>query len=186
MTVAFAGFCADAPTAVMTPFENTIVAFGMVAEETGTIVALRMATVSFLPGLLIITDCANADDAMSIAKRNALVFNGHLRLRFVVALARFLLVLRFVVRFFLQTILLFFRHDSTRGQVSLAVEKNLAIDERRLDARVGRERMTGPDHDVGVLAHVDRSDAVIEAELLRAIQRAEFQRFFFRQAAVLH
>src|SRR3954468_11207087 len=162
MTVAFAGICADAPTAVMTPFENTIVPFGMAAEETGTIVALRMATVSFLPGLLMITDCANADDAMSIARRIALVFNGHLRLRFVVALARLLLVLRFVVCFFLQAVLFFFRHDSARGQIFLAVEEDFAIDERGLDARVGRERMTVPDHEVGVLANVDRSEAVIE------------------------
>src|SRR3954466_1317339 len=131
----------------MTPFENTIVPFGMLGEETGTIVALRMATVSFLPGLLMITDCANADDAMSIAKSKALVFNGHLRLRFVVALARLLLVLRFVVHFFLQAILLFFRHRSTRGQILLTVENDLAIHERRLDARVGREGMTIPDHD---------------------------------------
>src|SRR4051794_24164105 len=132
MTVAFAGICADAPTAVMTPLEKTIVPFGMVAEETGTIVALRMATVSFLPGLLMMTDCANADDATSIAKRNALVFNGHLRLRVVVALARFLLVFRFVIRFFLEPILLFFRHDSARRQIFLAVEDDFAVDERGL------------------------------------------------------
>src|SRR4051794_22647345 len=124
MTVAFAGICADAPTAVMTPFEKTIVPLGMVAEETGTIVALRMATVSFLPGLLMMTDCATADEATSIAKRNALVFNGHLRLRFIVALAGLLFVLRFVVGFFLQTILFFFCHDSTRREIFLTVEQD--------------------------------------------------------------
>src|SRR3954449_2932111 len=123
MTVAFAGICADAPTAVMTPFENTIVPFGMGAEETGTIVALRMATVSFLPGLLMITDCANADDAMSIAKRNALIRIGHLRL-LIVALAWLLLVLRFVVCFFLQAILFLFRHHSARRKIFLAVEED--------------------------------------------------------------
>src|SRR3954470_5603797 len=63
MTVAFAGICAEAPIAVMTPFEKTIVPFGIGAEETGTIVALRMATVDFLPGLLMMTDCAERDAA---------------------------------------------------------------------------------------------------------------------------
>src|SRR5256885_1919569 len=99
MTVPFAGICAEAPTVVMTPFEKTIVPFGMVADETGTIVALRMATVAFLPGLLMMADCANADDVTSIAKMSALVFIRHLRLRLVVALPRLLLVLRFVVCF---------------------------------------------------------------------------------------
>src|SRR3954452_7022395 len=155
MTVAFAGICADAPTAVMTPLEKTIVPFGMVAEETGTIVALRMATVSFLPGLLMMTDFANADDAISIAKMTALVFNGPLRLRVVVALAWFLLVLRFVVRFFLQAVLFLLGQLLARGEIALAVEENLAIDQRRLYARVRRKGMTAPDHDVGVLADVD-------------------------------
>src|ERR1043166_8201674 len=109
MIVAFAGICADAPTAVMTPFEKTIVPFGMGAEETGTIVALRMAIVPFLPGLLMMTDCANADDARSIARTKALVFIRHLRLVVVVGLARFLLVLRFVVCFLLQAILFLLR-----------------------------------------------------------------------------
>src|SRR5258707_15695850 len=119
MTVAFAGIVALAPTAVITPFEKTMVPFGMGAEETGTIVALRMAMVDFLPGLLMITDWAESDPAMTKASnapasrrrssqraagatlatslRCALLI-GHLGLRFV-ALAGFLLVLRFVVGF---------------------------------------------------------------------------------------
>src|SRR3954453_7225178 len=100
-----------------------------------------MAINGFLPGLLMITDCANADDATSIAKRNALVFNGHLRL-LVVALAGLLFVLRFVVRFLLQTILFLFRERSASGQIFLTIEEDFAIDERGLDARVGRERMS--------------------------------------------
>ena len=58
--------------------------------------------------------------------------------------------------------------------------RRLAVDERRLHARVGRKGMARPDGEVGVLPDVDRAEAVVEAELLRAIERAEFQRFFFR------
>src|SRR3954453_2365737 len=149
MTVAFAGMATFAPTAVMTPLLKTIVPLGIVAEETGTMVALRMATSGFLPGLLMITDWANVDDATSIATMNALVLIGHLRLRFVVALgAWLLLVLCFVIRFLLQAILLFFGQLGAHGQILLAVEDDLAVDQRGLDARVGRERMAGPDDDV--------------------------------------
>src|SRR4051812_39338046 len=110
MTVAFAGTATFDPTAVMTPLLKTIVPLGIVAEETGTMVALRMAISGFLPGLLGMTDWANAEDATSIAMTNALVLIGHLRLGFVVALAgpSWLLVLRFVIRFLLQAILFFF------------------------------------------------------------------------------
>src|SRR5437588_496159 len=107
MTVAFAGICADAPIAVMTPFEKTIVPFGMVAEETGTMVALRMATVSFLPGLLMMTDWAEIDatankmsNAPASRRRSSqraagatTLIIGCLRLCFFVALAWFFLVL---------------------------------------------------------------------------------------------
>src|SRR2546425_120072 len=113
MTVAFAGMVTLAPTAVMRPFENTIIPFGIVAEVTGTIVALRMAIVGFLPGLLGMTDWAKADVATMQASnppasrrrssrraagatlRTSLVI-GHLRLRFVITLAWLLLVLRFL------------------------------------------------------------------------------------------
>ena len=56
MTVAPAGMATFAPTAVMMPLAKTIVPFAIGAEVTGTIVALRMATVGFLPGLFRMTD----------------------------------------------------------------------------------------------------------------------------------
>src|SRR5205809_2548966 len=59
MTVAPAGIATFAPTAVITPLSKTIVPFGIGAEVTGTMVALRMANAGFLPGLFMITDCPN-------------------------------------------------------------------------------------------------------------------------------
>src|SRR5213083_1730187 len=59
MTVAPAGMATFAPTAVITPLSKTIVPFGIGAEVTGTMVALRMANAGFLPGLFMITDCPN-------------------------------------------------------------------------------------------------------------------------------
>src|SRR5258706_1051119 len=202
MTVAFAGMAMLAPTAVMTPFEKTIVPLGIIAEETGTMVALRMAISGFLPGLLMMTDWANIDVAIKhgsnaptsrrrssrrAAGATRLII-GHLRLWLVVALAGFgqLLVLRFVVRFLLQAILLLCRHLLAQGQVALAVEDDLAVDQRGFDARVGRERVAGPDGEVGILAGVDRSESMVEAELLCAVQPAELQRFLLREASLLH
>src|SRR5712691_7764488 len=59
MTVAPAGMATFAPTAVITPLSKTIVPFGIGAEVTGTMVALRIANAGFLPGLFMITDCPN-------------------------------------------------------------------------------------------------------------------------------
>src|SRR5438477_13202222 len=66
MTVASFGTFAFAPTAVMTPFAKTIVPFEIGAEVTGTIVALRIANVPFLPGLLMTTDCAKRESDNSV------------------------------------------------------------------------------------------------------------------------
>src|SRR5437763_11396705 len=60
MTVAPAGMLTFAPIAVMTPFAKTIVPFAIGAEVTGTIVALRIANVLLVPGLLMITDWAKS------------------------------------------------------------------------------------------------------------------------------
>src|SRR5581483_6805756 len=181
MTVAPAGMVTFAPTAVITPLEKTIVPFGIGAEVTGTIVALRIATVGFLPLLLRITDCAQTlPQKNASANANRLLTIARLRLR---AAA---LVLRFFVGLFLQPLRFFLRHVLAHLQVALTVEVDLSFDERRLHARVGGERMAGPDHEVGVFAGVDRSDALFEAELRRGIQRAELQRLLFRKSAVLH
>src|SRR5438552_1794714 len=81
---------------------------------------------------------------------------------------------------------LFLRQRRALRDVPLPVEDDLPLDEGRVDARVGREWMAVPDHDVGVLAGVDRADAVIEAKLLRAVERAELQRLLLGEPAVLH
>src|SRR5689334_23396162 len=95
------------------------------------------------------------------------------------------LLLRLVL-FLLQALFLLLARGLAALQVLRAVEVHLALDERRVDARVDGQRMAGPDGEVGVLAGLDRADAVIEAELARRIDRAESQRFLFGQAAVLH
>src|SRR5436305_1910309 len=144
-----------------------------------------MATSGFLPGLFITTDCAKSEPAKK-AQANAVtrLLIGLLLVLLVRLRGR--LVLLLVVRFLLQPLRLLFRDLLTHLQVAPAIEDPLPLDERRLDARVGREGMAGPDHQVGVLADVDRADAVIEAQLLRAVERAELQRLLLGQAAVLH
>ena len=132
----------------MTPFAKTIVPFAIGAEVTGTIVALRMATVGFLPGLLRITDCAKSgsdgrrargDERMRVTR----LLIGHLRLRLVVAsCAGLLLVLRFVVRFFLQAIRLLLRQRCALARSFCAVEDDLAFDEAS-SRRASRSRTDG-------------------------------------------
>src|SRR5689334_474279 len=92
MTVAPDGTLAPAPTAVMTPFANTIVPFAMTGPLTGTMVALRMATVPLRPVELRIVDCAKAPDANSSAIASALRILL-LLLRVVLVLLRFRLFL---------------------------------------------------------------------------------------------
>src|SRR5690348_4988200 len=69
-----------------------------------------------------------------------------------------------------------FGHLVALGEVLLHVEKDLAVDEGRFGARVDAERMRVPDHDVGVLADLDRSDAILHAELHGAVVGDRFQR----------
>src|SRR5712692_10176283 len=67
--------------------------------------------------------------------------------RLVIAGLRLLLFLLFglVVRLFLQTIGLLLRKLFAQLQVAFAVEVDLPFDEGRVDARVGRQRMPGPE-----------------------------------------
>src|ERR1051326_7729575 len=162
MTVAFAGTFTFAPMAVMTPFAKMMVPFAIGAEVTGTMFALRIANVPFVPGLLTMTDCARSGAARTKAA-SVLIILLLLRILGV------LLVLRLFVFFLLQPIAFLLRHRLAVRKIGGAVEHHFAFDEGRVDARVRRERMSVPDHDVGVLACFDRSDAVIEAELLRGI-----------------
>src|SRR5262249_56609582 len=55
------------------------------------------------------------------------------------------------------------------GQPLLIVEPIvvlLPVDVHAIGDRIGTERMMIPDHDVGVLPHLERSDAVVDAKLL--------------------
>src|ERR1700720_673126 len=182
MTVAFAGMAMFAPRAVIRPLLNTIVPLGMGAEVTGAMGALRMATSGFLPGLLGMTDWANAEVVIMQARRppasrrrsgrraggatldalralGASLIIGNLRLGLVVALAWSgrLLVLRFFVRFFLQALLLFRIHRFAHAQVAGVVEEDLAVDEGALAGQIGPKGMAGPDDEIGVLADIDRA-----------------------------
>src|SRR5260221_6011485 len=73
----------------------------------------------------------------------------------------------------LQALPLLLRQRGRLLEIAVAVEERLAGDERRLHARVSREGMACPDGEVGVLAGVDRAEAVVEAELFGGVQRAE-------------
>src|ERR1041385_6745200 len=62
-----------------------------------------------------------------------------------------------------------------------AIEINVAVDEGRLDARIDAEPMSVPDRDVSILADFDRTDAILNTELNRGIDRDELERLFFGQ-----
>ena len=65
---------------------------------------------------------------------------------------------------------------ATRASSCVAVVDDDAVDVRALDDRVGAERVVRPDDDVGVLADFERADAVVDAELLRGIERHHRER----------
>src|SRR5437870_12325110 len=68
--------------------------------------------------------------------------------------------------------LLVVRHAET-GQ--RALEVNLAINENLVGNAIAGERVTVPDHDVGILADVQRADAIINANDPRGIERDHLQ-----------
>jgi hypothetical protein len=50
------------------------------------------------------------------------------------------------------------------GESWINFEEDLAVDERRLDVGVYAEWVVIPDRQVGVLPHLDRSDAILDPE----------------------
>jgi hypothetical protein len=72
------------------------------------------------------------------------------------------------------------------GDVALAVEINAAIDQGFLDDGVGAERVVIVNDEVGILADVDGTNALVDAELDRGILGFELERFVVREAAVPH
>src|SRR5258708_2875377 len=174
-------------------------------------VALRMANVGFLPGLFGMTDWpASGSERTAVIPRKAkrlprafaerfarlatgclliidpLRIRIRLRLVALVALAVLRLVLLRLVIILLDPLRLLLRQRGAQLEVASPVEERLAVDERRLHTRIGRERVAVPDGEVSVLAGVDGAETVIEAKLPGGIQRAELQRLLFRQSAVLH
>src|SRR5688500_11264222 len=170
-------------------------------------VALRIANVPRLPVLLMIVDCANAlapaettkSSVNSAALRIRLLLRvaglGRARLRVAgfgfaglrlagLRLAGLLLLRVGVV--LLEAIFLLFAEGLTLLEIAGAVEVDLPLDEFDVDARVCGELVTVPDGGIGILPHLDRTDAVLEAKLPGRIDRTELQRFLFREPAVLH
>src|SRR6266852_3859480 len=126
------------------------------------------------------TDCATRPDAQrSVAATPAtshLLPATSLRIGLLLLVGivfLFLLLLRLLVRLLLQPIAFLAREGLAVREIARAIEVDVTFNERRLDSRVGRERMAVPDHEVGVLANVDGSEAMIEPELLRAVERAQ-------------
>ena len=75
------------------------------------------------------------------------------------------------------------------GQSALlaqAVVVLLPVDVDAIDDGVGAERMLVPDHDVGVLADLQRPDPRVDAQLLRGIDRHQRQRLVLGEAAPVH
>src|SRR6266545_1489209 len=153
-------------------------------------VALRMAVAGFLPELLRMTDCARAGAHMSATSSVILSradsegaptclrrgsFASLRMTSLLIARLRLLLLFlfRFFVGFFLQSIGFLLRQLFAQLQIALAIEVDLPFDERGVDARVRRKGMAGPDREIGVLADIDRTDALVEAQLHRGIERAE-------------
>src|SRR5215212_11832552 len=177
ITTADCGVCTlpGGPNAAIFPFAMTSVAFGIGAAVTGTMVTLRMTMVCFFPGLFGIVDCARSES--DVQQSTAIISLRILLLLLLVLLLR-------LVRFFLQPLFLLAFHRGALVEIALAVEEDLAFDHGRVDARVDGQRMAGPDHEVGVFAHFDRADAVVDAQLLRAVNGAEAQRFVVAEASV--
>src|SRR5688572_26371863 len=169
MTVAPAGIVTFAPMAAIVPFDNTIVPLAIGALVTGTMVALRMAITVLRPGLLRIVDCASALEAISRSATASVLRIRLVSLRCILGcvLRGVLLRGRGVVGFLLQALLFLLAELFAADEVLGAVEVDLALDEGRVDARVGRQRMAVPDREVRVLADFDRADARVEAELAR-------------------
>ena len=69
--------------------------------------------------------------------------------------------------------------------IVLPVVVLLPVDVDAIDDGVGAERVMVPDDDVGVLADLERADAVVDAQLLRGVDRDERERFVFGQPAPL-
>src|SRR5262249_21005877 len=74
----------------------------------------------------------------------------------------------------------FFCELRASRQILRAIEKDVAVDKCRIDARVDAERVSIPDRDISVLADFNRTDSILNAELNRRIDRDELERLFFR------
>src|SRR6185503_9623473 len=80
----------------------------------------------------------------------------------------------------------FLREFRSLRKVLSAIEVDIAVDERRINTRVDAEWMSIPNRDVSILSDFNRTNALLNAELDRWIERDEFERLFFGQVAPVH
>src|ERR1041384_1585913 len=77
--------------------------------------------------------------------------------------ARRSLAARPLLAFALDQIRLFLLEHFALLEIFVAIEVDLAFDDRHLRYRVHRKRMLAEDYDVGILAHVDRARPLVDA-----------------------
>ena len=69
--------------------------------------------------------------------------------------------------------------------IVLAVVVLLPVDVDAIGDGIGAERMMVPDDDVGILAGLEGSDAIVDSQLLRRIDRDQRERLVVAQSAPL-
>src|SRR6267143_2868088 len=102
-------------------------------------------------------------------------------------LGRFFLLILFLLRLlvvffffrgrfflFLKERLLFLLERGPGGQVALAIEIDLPVDEGLLSYGIDAERIVIVNDQVGILAYVNRANAIVDAELDGGIERDQF------------
>src|SRR5215213_4353920 len=72
-----------------------------------------------------------------------------------------------------------FRKVSASREILLSIKENRSIDKRHIHTCIDAERMFIPDRDVGILANLNRTHAILNTELYRRIECYEFERLFF-------
>src|SRR5258708_7919988 len=155
-----AGGLICAPTAAIFPSWTTMLPRSMMGDETGTIRALVRMKVSAHRG------------ATNRATRALFMANLLCRRRRRTARLRLGLEL-------------LFPGDALR-QVTGAVEKDLAVDDRFFHACVGAEGMSVEDGQIGILARFEGPDTAVNAEHPGGIDSDQAQGLGFAEAAVFH
>src|ERR1043166_674488 len=175
-----------APTASIFPSRITTVPFSMSGPLTVTMRALRIANVpraGITPCCAVgFPICCPSTEPVHRINKMIVFMSAGTAAR---CLRRLALRAR-SIRFGLLERGAFLRELRASSKILRAIEINLTVDKRRINARVDAERMSIPDRDVRILTDFDRTDTILNAELYRGIDRNELQRLLFRQVAPVH